>query len=251
MTEFNEGEYLTMITRFGVIKRTRLTDFSYQRKGGKIAITLDEGDELLFVRHTAGGENLLIATKNGNAVRFTEENVRVMGRGARGVRGITLSDGDEVVGVAVVDDTKMLLTITEKGLGKRTPFSEFREMKNRGGHGIICHHITERSGKLSSIAAVAEDDDVMLITDEGTIIRIPVSGINVYSRGASGIIVMRLAEGSSIIHFARIEKEEEIERESETIDKTIAESPKPAPEREALDDDTDEEPTDDGEGSEE
>ena len=251
VTEFNEGEYLTMITRFGVIKRTRLTDFSYQRKGGKIAITLDEGDELLFVRHTAGGENLLIATKDGNAVRFTEENVRVMGRGARGVRGITLSDGDEVVGVAVVDDTKMLLTITEKGLGKRTPFSEFREMKNRGGHGIICHHITERSGKLSSIAAVAEDDDVMLITDEGTIIRIPVSGINVYSRGASGIIVMRLAEGSSIIHFARIEKEEEIERESETIDKTIAESPKPAPEREALDDDTDEEPTDDGEGSEE
>ena len=251
VTEFNEGEYLTMITRFGVIKRTRLTDFSYQRKGGKIAITLDEGDELLFVRHTAGGENLLIATKNGNAVRFTEENVRVMGRGARGVRGITLSDGDEVVGVAVVDDTKMLLTITEKGLGKRTPFSEFREMKNRGGHGIICHNITERSGKLSSIAAVAEDDDVMLITDEGTIIRIPVSGINVYSRGASGIIVMRLAEGSSIIHFARIEKEEEIERESETIDKTIAESPKPAPEREALDDDTDEEPADDGEGLEE
>ena len=252
VTEFKEGEYLTMITRYGVIKRTRLTDFAYQRKGGKIAITLDEGDELLFVRHTSGGENLLIATRDGNAVRFTEENVRVMGRGARGVRAVTLSEGDEVVGVAVVDNEKMLLTITEKGLGKRTPFSEFREMKNRGGHGIICHNITERSGKLSSIAAVSEDDDVMLITDEGTIIRIPVSGINVYSRGASGIIVMRLAEGSSIIHFARIEKEEEIERESEKIEKEIEQNPLPTgPEKSDEEEDVSEEEGESEEGSEE
>lgn len=227
VTEFSENEYLTMITRRGIIKRTLLTDFAYQRKGGKIAITLDEGDELLFVKHTVGGENLVIATRDGNAVRFTEDIVRVMGRNAHGVRAISLHEGDEVVGVAVVDDRKMLLTITEKGLGKRTPFSEFREMRGRGAHGVICHNISERSGKLASIAAVSEEDDVMLITDEGTIIRIPVSGINTYSRGASGIIVMRLSEGSSIIHFARVEKDEEIEKKSEKIEEEIEKKSSP------------------------
>ena len=211
---FFENEYLTMVTKKGVIKRTLLTDFAYQRKGGKIAIRLDEEDELLFVRHTKGGENLILATREGNAVRFCEENVRSMGRTARGVRGITLSAEDYVVGVAMVEEGKDLLTITEGGYGKRTPYDDFREMKNRGGHGVTCHKISDKSGKLCSIASVSEDDDVMMITDQGTIIRIPVSGINVYSRTASGVIVMRLAEGSSIINFARLEREEEIEKQS-------------------------------------
>ena len=211
---FFENEYLTMVTKKGVIKRTLLTDFAYQRKGGKIAIRLDEEDELLFVRHTKGGENLILATREGNAVRFCEENVRSMGRTARGVRGITLSEDDYVVGVAMVEEGKDLLTITEGGYGKRTPYDDFREMKNRGGHGVTCHKISDKSGKLCSIASVSEDDDVMMITDQGTIIRIPVSGINVYSRTASGVIVMRLAEGSSIINFARLEREEEIEKQS-------------------------------------
>ena len=211
---FFENEYLTMVTKKGVIKRTLLTDFAYQRKGGKIAIRLDEEDELLFVRHTKGGENLILATREGNAVRFCEENVRSMGRTARGVRGITLSEEDYVVGVAMVEEGKDLLTITEGGYGKRTPYDDFREMKNRGGHGVTCHKISDKSGKLCSIASVSEDDDVMMITDQGTIIRIPVSGINVYSRTASGVIVMRLAEGSSIINFARLEREEEIEKQS-------------------------------------
>ena len=211
---FFENEYLTMVTKKGVIKRTLLTDFAYQRKGGKIAIRLDEEDELLFVRHTKGGENLILATREGNAVRFCEENVRSMGRTARGVRGITLSADDYVVGVAMVEEGKDLLTITEGGYGKRTPYDDFREMKNRGGHGVTCHKISDKSGKLCSIASVSEDDDVMMITDQGTIIRIPVSGINVYSRTASGVIVMRLAEGSSIINFARLEREEEIEKQS-------------------------------------
>ena len=211
---FAENEYLTMVTKRGVIKRTLLTDFSYQRKGGKIAIRLDEEDELLFVRHTKGGENLILATREGSAVRFCEENVRCMGRTARGVRGITLAEGDYVVGVAMVEEGKDLLTITEGGYGKRTPFDDFREMKNRGGHGVACHKISEKSGKLCSIASVSEEDDVMMITDQGTIIRIPVSGINLYSRTASGVIVMRLAEGSTIINFARLEREEEIEKQS-------------------------------------
>lgn len=221
VTSFAENEYLTMVTKRGVIKRTLLTEFAYQRKGGKIALRLDEDDELIFVRHTAGDESLLLATRDGNAVRFDENNVRPMGRGARGVRGIRLADGDEVVGVAVVDGNKALLTITEKGLGKRTPFSDFRQMKNRGGSGVACHRLTEKSGRLAAIATVAEDDDIMLITDEGTIIRVPVAGINLYSRTASGVIVMRLDGDSSIVNMTRLEKQEEIEEASEAAEAAV------------------------------
>ena len=239
ITEFTEGEYLTMITKYGVTKRTLLTDFEYQRKGGKIAITLDEDDELIFVRHTTGDENLIIATRNGNAVRFDENNVRSMGRNARGVRGITLEGDDYVVGVALVDDTKTLLTVTEGGMGKRTNFSDFREMKHRGGKGVTCHHITEKTGKLASVITVADDDDIMMITNEGTIIRTSVSKINVYSRTATGVILMRLDEGAIINNVARLEKDEEIEKESQEVDKEIENSPKPesapTPERAAFD----------------
>ena len=226
ITEFSEGEYLTMVTKRGVIKRTLLSDFEYQRKSGKIAISLDDDDELIFVRHTKGGENLIIATREGLAVRFEEENVRCMGRAARGVRGITLIGDDYVVGVAVVDENKSLLTVTEGGMGKRTPFSDFREMKHRGGRGVTCHKISEKTGKLSAIIAVEEDDDIMLITDEGTIIRTNVSSINLYSRTASGVIIMRLNDGARLNNIARLEKAEEIEKESQIQDeenKKIAE----------------------------
>ena len=224
IAEYVDGEYLTMVTKRGVIKRTLLREFEYQRKTGKIAITLDEDDELIFVRHTKGGENLIIATRGGLAVRFDENNVRCMGRGARGVRGITLVGDDEVVGVAVVDETKTLLTVTENGMGKRTEFSDFREMKNRGGRGVACQHITDKTGKLASIITVSEDDDIMLITNEGVIIRTSVSGINVYSRTATGVIIMRLSEGSYINNVARLEKAEEIDAQSEAIDREIAET---------------------------
>ena len=229
-----------MITRLGVTKRTLLSEFEYQRRAGKIAINLDEGDELIFVRHTRGDESLIIATRDGLAVRFDENNVRAMGRGARGVRGITLSEGDYVVGVALVDENKSLLTVTEGGMGKRTSFDDFRQMKHRGGRGVTCHHISEKTGKLASIITVADDDDIMLITNEGTIIRTNVSGINVYSRTAGGVIIMRLAEGSYINNVARLDKAEEIERESEEVEREIENSPtekteNKAPEREALD----------------
>ncbi|MBO5316417.1 MAG: DNA gyrase subunit A [Clostridia bacterium] len=226
ITEFTEGEYLTMVTKFGVIKRTLLKEFEYQRRAGKIAINLDEDDELIFVRHTTGNESLILATRNGLAVRFDENNVRSMGRGARGVKGITLTGDDTVVGVCLVDDEKFMLTVTENGMGKRTPFSDFREMKHRGGRGVTCHNISEKTGKLASIITVSEDDDIMLITNEGTIIRTSVSGINVYSRTASGVIIMRLAEGSIINNVERLEKEEEIEAESEAVEKEIANTPK-------------------------
>ena len=222
ISEFVEGEYLTMVTKKGVIKRTLLKEFEYQRKGGKIAINLDDDDELIFVRHTNGSENLIIATREGLAVRFDENNVRKMGRSAHGVKGITLVDDDYVVGVAVVDETKKLLTITENGVGKRTDFADFREMKHRGGKGVSCQNVNEKTGKLAAIITVADDDDIMLITNDGVIIRTSVESINVYSRTATGVIIMRPADGSYINNAARLEKAEEIEEASEAIEKEIA-----------------------------
>ena len=222
ISEFVEGEYLTMVTKKGVIKRTLLKEFEYQRKGGKIAINLDDDDELIFVRHTNGSENLIIATREGLAVRFDENNVRCMGRAAHGVKGITLVDDDYVVGVAVVDETKKLLTITENGVGKRTDFADFREMKHRGGKGVSCQNVNEKTGKLAAIITVADDDDIMLITNDGVIIRTSVESINVYSRTATGVIIMRPADGSYINNVARLEKAEEIEEASEAIEKEIA-----------------------------
>lgn len=206
---FENGGYLTMVTRKGVIKRTLLSEYEYQRKKGKIALDLDEGDELLYVKHTDGNCQLVIATRNGNAVRFEEENVRCMGRTARGVKGITLDDDDVVVGVALVEENKKIVTITENGYGKRTEFSDFRVMLHRGGKGVTVHNITEKTGKLASIATVDETDDLMLITNDGTIIRTPVLGIPTYSRSASGVIVMRLNEGASIVNFTKVDTEAE------------------------------------------
>ena len=237
ISEFLSGEYLTMVTKRGIIKRTLLSEFEYQRKGGKIAINLDEDDELIFVRHTTGNESLILATREGLAVRFDENNVRSMGRGAHGVRGIRLTGDDYVVGVAVVDETKKLLTITENGIGKRTEFSDFRLMKNRGGRGVCCQNINEKTGKLASVITVDEDDDIMIITNEGTIIRTSVSGINVYSRGATGVIIMRTQEGSYINNITRLEKNEEIEKISHEIDVENKETNENKVERESLESD--------------
>jgi len=206
---FGVGEYLIMVTRRGIIKRTLLSEFEYQRRSGKRAIDLDEGDELLFVRHTKGDAEIVVASHEGNFVRYREDEVRVMGRSARGVRGIKLSDEDFVTGVALVDESKQLLTVTEGGYGKRTPFEDFRVMLHRGGSGVTGHKISDKTGKLCGIATVDENDDVMMITNEGTIIRTPVSGIPVYSRTAGGVIVMRLSDGASLVNFTRVEREPE------------------------------------------
>ncbi|MBQ7822429.1 MAG: DNA gyrase subunit A [Clostridia bacterium] len=209
---FEENEYLTMITRNGVIKRTRLADFEYQRKGGKIAIDLDDGDELLFVKHTDGTRNMLIATHEGMAVRFDENDVRVMGRTARGVRAIRLGDGDYVAGATMVEEGKTLITITENGFGKKCEFDNYT-CHNRGGKGVTCHNINEKTGKLAGIMSVDDNDDLLMITNEGTIIRIPVEGIPVYSRTAGGVIVMRLSEGAKVVNFTKVAKEDEEETE--------------------------------------
>ena len=207
--EFREGEYLTMITKKGIIKKTLLSEFEYQRKGGKIALGLDDGDELVSVLHTNGDNDIIIASHEGHAVRFSEQNVRSMGRGARGVKAMSLSDDDFIKGVAVVDNEKKLLTVTEKGKGKRTPFDDFRNMKNRGGSGYMCHGLNDETGLIAGIVAVSDDDDIMMMTDKGTIIRTNVGSINVYSRTASGVKLMTVDDDAVIAKVVRVAPEAE------------------------------------------
>ena len=217
---FNENEYLMMATRQGVIKRVAVKEFEYQRRGGKIAVDLDEGDSLDFVCKTDGENEIILASHNGQAIRFREDQARVMGRGARGVRGMTLADGDYITGAAVVRDDCMLLSITENGYGKLTPFEEY-STHGRGGKGIVCHAITEKTGLLCGIAAVSMEDDVMMITNEGTMIRTPVSDIRVCGRPSQGVIVLRTTDGAHVVNFAPVKDEEQAakdaEREAELI----------------------------------
>ena len=207
--EGGNEKYLTMVTRQGIIKRTLLSEYEYQRRGGKIAIGLNEGDELVSVMLTHGVSDIIIATADGSAVRFTERGARTMGRTARGVIGIRLREGDYVAGVVAVDDSKKLVTVTEKGYGKRTDFEDFRLMKSRGAYGVVCHNVSERTGRIAGIAAASDDDDLMMITDSGTIIRTPVKDIPVYSRSAAGVIVMRMSEGQSIVSCTTLQTEPE------------------------------------------
>ena len=218
---FEDNEYLIMVTRNGVVKRANVKDFEFQRKGGKIAINLDEGDKLEFVKHTTGDNDIVIASRDGKAVRFNEAEARVMGRTARGVRGIKLKGDDYVVGAAVVDEEKMLITVTEKGFGKRNPFEGYTA-HSRGTTGVICHKLTDKTGKLAGIATVAEDDDIMIITNEGILIRMPVSDVNVYDGNSTvGVRVMRLDENAVIVNFAATKSEE---KEAEEIKAAIEES---------------------------
>ena len=212
LDEFRDGEYLTMVTEKGVIKRTSVMEYEYQRKGGKIAINLDEGDKLIFVGHTTGENHVLIGTKNGYAARFHENKVTVVGRTARGVRGIDLREGDIVCGVVIVDTDKKLLTITENGFGKKSDFSEF-EARNRGVMGVIIHNISEKTGKLAGVACVDDSHDVMVITNEGTIIRTSTEDIPTYKRSTSGVKVMRLDEGAVVANITIADKEEEKDEE--------------------------------------
>ncbi len=229
-----ENLFLTMITKKGVIKRTALALYKNIRRGGLIAINLDEDDELLYVLKTAGSSNMLVATHKGLAVYFDENDARPLGRTAHGVKAITLSADDFVVGAVatVEDETRKVLTITENGLGKRTELSEY-SLHNRGGKGMKCHNLTEKTGLLNGIALVNEDDDVMLITNTGVIIRTRVSEISVIGRTAAGVRVMRTGEDVLITNFAVVEKQDEPEEaeitEGENGEAVVTETPEAAP----------------------
>lgn len=220
---FPETEYLLMVTKNGIVKRTSLKEYEIRRRGGKIALSLDEGDDLVFVRHTSGKDQIIIATSDGYAVRFDENEIRCMGRTARGVRGVRLKKNDRVAGACIVDESKKLLVITDQGYGKRSSFDDFRCFENRGGSGVRCHN-TIKKGKLAGIATVSDDDDVMIITDDGTIIRTPVDRISVQDRTAGGVIVMKPAEGSVIVGFALVANENV---DTEAIEAEIAANPLP------------------------
>ena len=210
--EFEDDKYLTMVTKKGTIKRTALKDYDTARKGGLIAILLEDGDELVNVRLTDNNEKLLIATRMGKAIRFKETDVRPMGRAAHGVRGIELREGDYVIGMAIAREGGKLLTVTENGYGKRTEIEEYK-VQTRGGKGISNYNITEKTGEVAGIKVVDDDDDIILISSDGIIIRMAVSEIPVYSRVTQGVKVMRLDDGVSVVTLARTEKEENEEDE--------------------------------------
>ncbi len=212
---FSDDEYLTMITKKGIIKKTKLSMFRKARRNGLFAINLDEGDELLNVLKTDGKGSILIATHEGQAVHFDETRVRPMGRTARGVKAITLRSDDYVVGAVAIDkdETRKILTVTENGFGKRCEISDF-PIKNRGGKGMICQNITDKTGLLNSIVLVNEDDDIMLITTGGTIIRTRAAEISVYRRTASGVTIMRTNKDSLVSGVTTVPREDDAEEKA-------------------------------------
>ncbi len=205
--EFSDEKYMVFVTRMGVIKRIVLSDLQNIRKGGLRALGLNEGDVVVDVRLTDGNENILIATHDGKAITFAEDEVRAMGRTAVGVRGIRLADGDYVVGAARARKGAQVLSITENGYGKCTPVEDF-SVHHRGGGGIMLHNLTEKTGQVAGIAVVDPDNDIMIITDDGVIIRTPVGQIRECGRGSQGVIVMRTTEDVKVISIVRTDHEE-------------------------------------------
>lgn len=212
---YEEGKYLVMCTRGGIIKKTDLMEYQNAPKGGKIAIKLDDGDELIRVKLTDGNTDLFVGTHQGKMIRFNEQDVRDMGRVARGVRAITLENGDYVIGMSVYRDDAKMLIVSEKGYGKKTELSEYK-CQSRGGKGTTTYKISDATGCVAGIKVVAPTDDVILITSEGVIIRLDTEDISTYGRVTKGVRLMRLADDVSLVSVARVEKEEHDDQPSET-----------------------------------
>lgn len=196
--EMDEGSYLVMVTRKGTIKRTELAAYRNIRKGGLIAISLEEGDELAWVENTSGSDELMVATAAGMVIRFPESDLRPLGRSAMGVRAVRLGEEDQVVGMVKAEAGGLLLTVTESGLGRRTPVEDYR-LQGRGGKGIRNYNTAEKGTRVAAVRAVKEGEEVILISDDGVIIRIPAEQITVQSRYAGGVRVMRIAEGGRVV----------------------------------------------------
>ncbi len=219
--EFDDNEYLMMVTSQGTVKRIPFIALKTNRKGGIRAITLNEGDHLINVIRTNGNDNILLATAQGMAICFNENDVRPMGRDAAGVRGIMLTGDDFVVGAEKAEEGKTLLTVTVNGFGKRTELGEYlrtgpngeKIAQGRGGKGLKNYNITAKTGNVAGCRVVADNDDVMLIENGGVIIRIPASSINIYKRDVQGVIVMRIEEGNQVVSLERVENIEEKEAE--------------------------------------
>ncbi|MBQ2889941.1 MAG: DNA gyrase subunit A, partial [Clostridia bacterium] len=225
LREFEDDKYLLMCTRGGVIKKTAVTDYDTSRKGGIIGIVLDEGDELIKVELTNGENEVVIGTNTGMAIRFNEKDVRSMGRVTRGVKAITLRGEDYIIGMCLANEDTQLLAVTENGYGKRTELSEYR-VQNRGGIGIKTYKCSDITGNVVGIRSVKDDEDIMIITSEGIIIRIAAKDVSSIGRSTKGVRLMRLSEGVKVVSIGITEHEEpEEETEEVTPENTAAEAP--------------------------
>lgn len=207
--ELDEERFITMVTKRGIIKRTKLSEFRHTRKSGIIAISIDEDDELTFVKLTNGDDNLLIATKKGMAIQFNENGVRAVGRSARGVKAITMRSDDEVVAMEVTDESTRLLTITETGYGRVSPISDYR-LQSRGGKGLMNYRV-DKYGDVAAVLEVTDNDDIIMIASNGILIRIFSGDISTFARPAKGVRVMRVGEGEKVLSVAVTEHSEEEE----------------------------------------
>ena len=192
-----------MATKNGVVKKTNLDAFSNPRSTGIIAISIDEGDELVSAGITDGNKDILLAMKDGNSIRFKEEDVRPTGRGARGVTGVSLEENDEVVGMEVLSEGATILTVTENGYGKRTELDEYR-CQGRGGKGIITIKTSDRNGKVVGVMQVHDSDDVMMITSDGKVIRTEVKALRVIGRNTQGVRLIDMENDAKVVSIARI-----------------------------------------------
>ena len=211
ITDFTDDKYLVMVTKKGIIKRTHLSEYDTARKGGLIAIDLDEDDSLSWVRLTDGKQDLVVATKKGMAIRFAEEDVRVIGRTARGVKAIELDEGDEIVGMSVLREGAYVLTVSETGYGRLSPADDYR-IQRRGGKGLTNYHV-EKFGDVAAIKVVDLTDDLILISEDGIIIRIAAENVRVCARPGKGVRVMKLQGSSKVVTLARVPHEDEEETE--------------------------------------
>ncbi|MAE94571.1 MAG: DNA gyrase subunit A, partial [Deltaproteobacteria bacterium] len=203
--DFGEAadDFVLLCTRRGVVKKTRVDAYANPRKGGIIAVNLADDDELISARRTSGSNEVILASKSGKAIRFPEDQIRGMGRTAAGVRGMNLADGDELVGMEILSPGATVLTVTENGFGKRTPLSDYR-VQNRGGQGIITIRTSDRNGQVVGIAQVVDDDEVMLITNGGKVLRCKVKSISTMGRATQGVRIMDLATGEELVSMARL-----------------------------------------------
>lgn len=208
LSKFEEGRYLFMATRKGIVKKTPIVDYAHVRKTGLAAISLREEDELIEVKATDNTKDIILVTKFGQCIRFKETDVRVTGRVSMGVRGINLMDNDEVVGMQMSSQGDYLLFVSENGMGKRTAVSEFT-VQLRGGKGVKCYKITEKTGNVIGVKAVNEDNEIMLITTEGIIIRIPCSGISIMGRIASGVKLMDVSDQFTVASIAKVREKKD------------------------------------------
>jgi DNA gyrase subunit A len=220
--EFHADESLMMVTRRGTVKKTELTAFRRPLGRGIIALGLDENDQLIGVARTKAGDHVILSTRDGMAIRFDDSRVRSMGRQAYGVKGIDLADGDEVVGMVVAvgdDDPASLLTVCAKGYGKRTPLAEYR-IQNRGGKGLIDIQTSERNGPVVAVAKVTDDDEIMLTTSGGLVIRTLVDAIRTIGRNTQGVRLIKLDEGDAVSSLAKLPKVELAEVEAAALEPT-------------------------------